>query len=60
MRATPVQWSSQLAACRRAVLAAATYGDTVGNVTLDEQYATYAWLIDRKQALGRLVDWVLL
>ncbi len=43
-----------------AVLAAATYGDTVGNVTLDEQYATYAALIDRKQALGRLVDRVLL
>lgn len=42
-----------------AILSATTYDDTVGNVTLDEQYATYAALIERKRVLGDLVDWVL-
>ncbi|TAN07731.1 MAG: hypothetical protein EPN38_05960 [Rhodanobacteraceae bacterium] len=43
-----------------AVQAATTYDDTVGNVTLDEQYATYGALLARKQFLGGLVDRVLL
>jgi hypothetical protein len=42
-----------------AILSATTYDDTVGNVTLDEQYAAYAALLDRKRLLGELVDRVL-
>jgi len=42
-----------------AILSASAYDDTVGNVTLDEQYAAYAALIDRKRNLGALVDRVL-
>ena len=43
-----------------AILSATAYDDTVGNVTLDEQYAAYAALLERKQLLGALVDRVLL
>ncbi len=43
-----------------AILSATTYDDTVGNVTLDEQYAAYAALLTRKQFLGSLVDRILL
>ncbi|WP_373510597.1 hypothetical protein [Thiocapsa sp.] len=42
------------------ILAATTYDDTVGNVTLDEQYAACALLIERKRFLGELVDRILL
>lgn len=43
-----------------AILSAATYDDTVGNVTIDEQFATYLALVERKRFLGALVDRVLL
>jgi hypothetical protein len=43
-----------------AILSATTYDDTVGNVTIDEQVATYLALMDRKRFLGALVDDVLL
>lgn len=39
-----------------AILSAATYDDTVGNVTLDEQFAAYGILLSRKKMLGSLVD----
>lgn len=42
-----------------AILSATTYDDTVGNVTLDEQYAAYTALLERKRFLGALVDRVL-
>ena len=42
-----------------AILSATAYDDTVGNITLDEQYAAYAALIGRKLLLGTLVDRVL-
>lgn len=42
-----------------AILSATAYDDTVGNVTLDEQYAAYAVLLERKRLLGALVDRVL-
>lgn len=41
------------------ILAATTYDDTVGNVTLDEQYAAYEALLNRKGFLGEMVDRVL-
>ena len=40
-------------------LSATTYDDTVGNVTLDEQYAAHDALLERKRFLGELVDRVL-
>lgn len=43
-----------------AVLAATTYGDTVGNVTLDEQFAAWEKLMHRKELLEGLVHRVLL
>lgn len=42
-----------------AILSATTYDDTVGNVTLDEQFAAYASLLRRKDFLGELVDRIL-
>ncbi len=42
-----------------AILSAAAYDDTVANVTLDEQYAAYDALLERKRVLGALVDRVL-
>lgn len=42
------------------ILSATTYDDTVGNVTLDEQFAAYAALLRRKDFLGSLVDRILL
>lgn len=43
-----------------AIQAATTYDDTVGNVTLDEQFAAYVALLERRKFLGDLVDRVLL
>ena len=43
-----------------AILSATTYDDTVGNVTLDEQFAAYGALLARKDMLGGLVDRILL
>ncbi|EMP7454014.1 hypothetical protein RX598_005147 [Pseudomonas aeruginosa] len=43
-----------------AILSATTYDDTVGNVMLHEQFATYEVLLRRKKLLGDLVDRVLL
>lgn len=43
-----------------AVLSATTYGDTVGNVTLDEQYAAYDALLRRKDLLDGLINRILL
>ena len=43
-----------------AIFAATTFEDTVGNVTLDEQFATAQLLIDRRGFLTDLVQRVLL
>jgi len=39
-----------------AILAATTFDDTVGNVTLDEQYATYEALLQRRTFLSEIVS----
>lgn len=43
-----------------AIMSATIYDDTVGNVTIAEQVATFEVLIERKRFLGSLVDQVLL
>lgn len=43
-----------------AIFAATTFEDTVGNVTLDEQYAVAQLLLDRRNFLGDLVGRILL
>lgn len=43
-----------------ALESATTYDDTIGNVILPDQFATYAALLERRKNLGALVDRVLI